>query len=70
MSISGLKSFIVGLVWIGVGAFLSLDGYKSHLTVVEESMSVALLVGILMLMCGSVLLLNGFVTNAVAASKP
>lgn len=69
MSISGLKSFIVGLVWIGLGAFLSVDGYKSHLTVVGESMSIALLVGITMLMCGSVLLLNGLVTNAVTASR-
>lgn len=70
MGISGLKSFIVGLVWIGMGAFLLLDGYKSHLTVAGESMGIALPVGIIMLMCGSVLLLNGFVTNAVTAAKP
>lgn len=69
MSMSGLKSFTIGLISIGIGALVLLDGGKSNLTVYEESMSVSLLGGLAMLMCGSVFFIIGFVTNADSISK-
>lgn len=69
MKINGLQSFVVGLIWLGIGGLLFLDGFKSPMTVIGETISVSLLGGIAMLLCGSAFLLNGFYTNAIRSSE-
>ncbi|WP_394222587.1 hypothetical protein [Alteromonas gracilis] len=68
MNINGLKSFASGLIWIGIGAFICIEGYKVIPSFFSE-FSFAFLGGIAALMYGSLLLLNGFITTANSTSK-
>jgi len=67
MNLSGLKSFVSGFIWIGIGAFLFIEGYKTSASF--SVVSFASFGGIAALMYGSLLLLTGFVTNAKAPQK-
>ena len=68
MNLIGLKSLVSGLIWIGIGAFLFIEGYKISASFFSE-VSFVFLGGIAALLYGSIMLLTGFVTNAKAPQK-